>query len=114
MSETRSQCAGKTYGAYRDVSGRVYSCTRWGTVERDGKWYCWQHDPERVKVDKEKKRAKWQAKQDKNNARYVRQAAMSRVCEGVSTEDLKRLEVGAVSRLLDGKTWDEMPRLSDE
>lgn len=26
-----------------------YPCARDGTVERDGKWYCWQHDPEAIK-----------------------------------------------------------------
>jgi hypothetical protein len=24
-------------------------CERKPTVERDGKWFCWQHDPERLK-----------------------------------------------------------------
>ena len=25
-----------------------YQCTRIATVSREGEWYCWQHDPERI------------------------------------------------------------------
>lgn len=95
------KCAGKKYGAYRDVAGRAYPCSRQGTVERDGKWYCWQHDPERMKADKEKRHAKWQAETDTRSARWARQAAMHNICIGISTEDLKKLEVSAVRYLLD-------------
>lgn len=38
----------------------VYACTRRSTVKRDGKMYCWQHDPVAV----EARRAKAQAKFD--------------------------------------------------
>ena len=94
------KCEGKVHGDYRDVSGRVYPCSRKGTVERDGKWYCWQHDPERVRADKEKREGKWKTEQDIKTRRWKRRGAMTRVCKGVSTADLEKLEVGAVRRLL--------------
>jgi regulator of protease activity HflC (stomatin/prohibitin superfamily) len=28
--------------------GRLYACSRKGTIEREGRWYCFQHDPEAV------------------------------------------------------------------
>lgn len=47
--------------------GRSYPCSKRGKVERDGKWYCMIHDPERVaarraKQDAERK-AKWEARE---------------------------------------------------
>jgi len=39
------QCSARVFGE------RVtnWACQRPGTVERGGKWYCWQHDPDAVK-----------------------------------------------------------------
>lgn len=70
----KHDCSGKIWGAYRDVSGRVYKCHRNATVERNGKWYCWQHDPERVEADKKKRRADSDAKMDRRSAMYDRRA----------------------------------------
>ena len=92
------KCSGKIYGDYRDVSGRVYPCSRNATVERDGKWYCWQHDPERVKTDKKRRRAKWEVDQQQKNAQYARRAAVYRACEGIPTE---KLSAGLVQEMLE-------------
>ena len=70
----KHKCAGKIWGAYRDVSGRVYACSRNATVKRDGQWYCWQHDPERQEADKKKRRAAEDAKWDKRSAMWARRA----------------------------------------
>lgn len=42
-TELRRECQARVFGE------RVHSwqCSRKGTVEREGKWYCKQHDPER-------------------------------------------------------------------
>lgn len=38
-------CCARVFGDYR-----LYPCSRKGSVERDGKWYCKQHDPEAIRV----------------------------------------------------------------
>lgn len=90
------KCA-ETVFPYR---GPSYRCQRRATVERDGKRYCWQHDPERVRADREQRHARWDAKADMQRRAYARRIAMARVCRGISTEDLNKLEGGAVQRLL--------------
>jgi len=55
------QCEGKKWGAYRDVSGRAYPCSRSATIEREGHWWCWQHDPKRVAAEKLRRQAKAEA-----------------------------------------------------
>lgn len=109
---TEHKCVRKVHGAYRDVSGPIYPCQRPATVLRDGKWYCWQHDPERVEADKKKRQAKREAEDRIRTARWARSAAMHRICRGVSTEDLEKLEDGAVRRLLDGH--DGMPTMKGD
>jgi len=71
---TKHDCSGKIWGAYRDVSGRVYKCSRNATIKRNGQWYCWQHDPERVAGDKEKRRVADKAKMDRYTARWETRA----------------------------------------
>jgi len=95
------KCTGKVYGDYRDVSGRVHPCNRSATIERAGKWYCWQHDPKRVKAEKERRLAKWKTKDDKRQTIRARRAAEYRTCQGVSTETLEKLGPGGLKRLLD-------------
>lgn len=79
----KHKCVGKIWGTYRDVSGRVYACSRNATVKRDGQWYCWQHDPERVKADKKRRQTDQEIKQKvlvdlwKRRARNARLAALA-------------------------------------
>ena len=47
---------------YDSTGWHEYPCLRKGTVERDGLWFCWQHDPERVKAESARKQAEWDAK----------------------------------------------------
>ena len=58
------ECCTKIWAAGRF---NYIQCSRKGTVEVNGKWYCWQHDPGRdakVKIAKEKwwvdKEIEWQ------------------------------------------------------
>lgn len=57
MSDKRA-CSATVFGP------RVHSwqCSRTATVERDGKWYCRQHDPEAKKARREKSNASFAAK----------------------------------------------------
>ena len=82
----KRDCSGKIWGAYRDVSGRVYKCSRNATVKHDGKWYCWQHDPRRVKADKEKRRAADEAKMDGRAAMWKRRTRNAKLAALVTPE----------------------------
>lgn len=46
-----------------------YPCARKATIERDGKWWCWQHDPEAVEARHAerlvKQNAEWAAKKER-------------------------------------------------
>lgn len=88
---TANECSGKVRGIYRDVSGRVYPCARPATVERDGEWYCWQHDPERVRVDKEKRLAAGRAELDRHRAIYTRRARNAKLAALVTPELMELL-----------------------
>lgn len=57
--------SGKTTNCSATVFGpRVqhWPCSRRGIVERKGRWYCHQHDPEVMKAKREKQDAAWTAK----------------------------------------------------
>ncbi len=71
-------------------------CSRNGTVQREGKWYCWQHDPEAKKKRDAEKRANW----DKKHKERRRERAAMQACDGISTDDLERLKPGELARLL--------------
>ena len=40
-------------------------CQRSGKVQRDGKWYCGTHDPERIAAKQRKKREQWKSEDEK-------------------------------------------------
>ena len=50
-----------------------WKCSRHGVAERDGRWYCWQHDPERLDAQQRELRA--QAKARKAEQQAIRDAA---------------------------------------
>lgn len=47
-------------------------CSRNATVERNGKAFCGQHDPERVKARRVASTEKWKAESDERTRRYRR------------------------------------------
>lgn len=57
MSEQKIKCCAKVYPAGMNFP-RPRPCTRNGSIERDGQWYCGSHDPvkkaERDKVSQQK------------------------------------------------------------
>ena len=61
-----NNCSKNVYSSH---SFRSYPCSWRATVEHDGKWWCWQHDPEAVETAEAKRRAKndaeWAAKEEK-------------------------------------------------
>jgi|TARA_R100000049_G_C1928320_1_gene72462 hypothetical protein len=93
---TQGQCAKAVWhpvGSWGHSAG----CTRNATIERNGKWWCWQHDPEAVKKRREKRDAEGDAEHDAKMARWRREAAAMAAVEGFSTE---ALEAGVVADLL--------------
>ena len=86
----KHDCSGRV--SDRELRGMIYSCQRPATVQRDGKWWCWQHDPERVKADEKKRRAGWEAKMDREAFIYARIARNARLAELVTPELAELLE----------------------
>ena len=51
---TENQCSKQIYANYSR-----HPCSRKGVVEREGKFYCKQHDPVRIKTREERRNRKW-------------------------------------------------------
>lgn len=56
MNEAK-QCSKRLWRS--GVWSRTFPCKRAGKVERDGQWYCTQHDPVRVEEREQKSRERW-------------------------------------------------------
>lgn len=66
-SKEKHDCAKRVYsGARHDFSGHM--CTRKATVERNGKWWCKQHDPEAESARMAAREAKWKAEDEAKEA----------------------------------------------
>lgn len=84
-----------------------YTCSRNGKVERDGKWYCKQHDPVGIKERGDRNYAKWNAnnkrESDERKAKAASEAHRDK-CEaalaGLNPEALAGL-IAAVEHFLD-------------
>lgn len=67
------------------------SCLRPGTVEHDGKWYCWQHDPEKLRAKAEQARRDYIEKQRLDDLAFEKKLARRRLEEaaglGLLTDD---------------------------
>ena len=87
---TKHECPGRV--ADRELRGMIYSCRRNATVEHDGKWYCWQHDPERMEANRKKRMATWDTKQDRRLAMYTRRARNAKLAQLVTPELAALLE----------------------
>lgn len=55
------------------VGYRPFQCSRNATIERNGKWYCKQHDPEAIKERQLRRYVEWKRKFDED-ARLRREA----------------------------------------
>ncbi len=51
------------------VWGRYHQCVRNGKIERNGKWYCKQHDPVAIKKKRDDESAAWKAERDGSEAK---------------------------------------------
>ena len=97
-------CVAKVYyGA--DAWGRN-TCSRTGTVERNGRWYCTQHDPEKAAQRREAREARYRAQHAAVEAiRHEAQALAARLGAGTPHYANGRYERALVL------TFDEVERL---
>lgn len=77
------QCSAKTYENHS-----FYPCSRKGKIERDGKWYCKQHDPVEVERRAKESELRYQKESNALKESWDRQRAALAAVEGVSTEAL--------------------------
>lgn len=82
MAEKR--CSTRVFGP-RVLS---WQCNRKGTVERDGKWYCWQHDPVRLKEKAEADEKQYRRSLQLQREAGQRREAEAKACAGVHTSEL--------------------------
>ena len=71
MSEQQNPQCSKV--VYNNTSFRGKPCKRIGKVERDGKWYCVQHDPVSVKEKQDAKNKQWQVEWEERQVRLLEQ-----------------------------------------
>lgn len=95
QTDTQAHCSAQ---AYHGQGGGWYACSRKAKLERDGKSYCTQHDPERVAAKNAEKRARWKTEDAARQKTSRRRAAETYACEGISTE---ALEAGVVAEMLE-------------
>lgn len=52
------------------IRTRYEQCSRVGKVERDGKWYCGQHDPQARKARDQEKMERWRSQMEERDRRF--------------------------------------------
>ena len=75
-----------------------HQCARRWKVERDGKGYCKQHDPEAFTARRIASFAKWDAEMEVKQSQWNRKSAEKITCEGVPTGYLHQ---GLMRKLID-------------
>jgi hypothetical protein len=94
----RPQCFGQAYE--RGMSFGSHRCTRSGSVEYEGKWYCRQHDPVAAAEKDRERRARWEEESKKDREKFDRQYAYEFALAGISTETIRREVRGLVEHLV--------------
>ncbi len=81
MATKTQGCSGLVYypGSFRGG----HDCSRRGKVAREGKLYCYQHDPVKVATRRAEADSKRKVDYDSARAIYARQAAERTFCAGV-------------------------------
>lgn len=79
-------------------SGSWDECSRKGKIERDGKWWCRQHDPKRRARERDERTERDNAYWAGEKNRIYRHRVEEEACKGLSTE---WLEQGGLQRLVE-------------
>jgi hypothetical protein len=72
------ECSGRTGRGFHR-----YGCTKKGTLEHDGKWWCKQHHPPTVAAKAEARRTAWRSERDAQVAAERRSKALAAARERV-------------------------------
>ena len=89
---TEQWCSERVYTSFHD-----HLCPRKGKVERNGKWYCGQHDPEAVAAKQAAKDRALGVRWAAGKAFYARRELELNVLKPYSTE---ALQGGAIAELV--------------
>jgi len=90
----KPKCCQRIFGSYATL--RVKSCSRYAVVERDGKPYCRQHDPVRVKAAQEKRDEVYRKQSEERQRVYrLQQAApdLLEALEGIASATCEKWEM---------------------
>jgi hypothetical protein len=71
MGSSQHSCSATVFGD----RVQMWTCSRSGVVQRNGKWFCRQHDPEEQRKRQEARDAKWRAERSADEI-VEREAAM--------------------------------------
>lgn len=88
-----------------------HRCTRDGVVRREGKWYCWQHDPFRKKKELDRKRAEADRAYEQRVALHRRQNACVAACEGLANPAALPEAIAVLRELLDSQPRYMLPEV---
>ena len=92
-TKEKHDCSERVFsGALWDSRG--HSCPRNGTIERNGKWYCYQHDPEAVRL----RREEWERKYKERWAKVDAAEARARLVRQRSRQAIEALRFLAIFR----------------
>ncbi len=92
MSDQQPGCS-KSVRVPPGMWSQNHPCAREGKVERDGEWWCKQHDPEEVKRREQKRSEAFEVKR----AGWHREAVVMRACKDLPTDWLAE---GGLPRLV--------------
>ena len=113
MSKQKNPQCRERIVRYEGLARYEHQCTRQGKVERDGKWYCGQHDPEAVRA----RREAWDDAWSKQRVINQQQQAEDRAAKAIYLR-LKALRaddpVGLFDALVKGVEPDHAPPTKGE
>ncbi len=91
--KAKYSCAGRGW------HGRIglASCSNNGKYHEGGKWWCWHHQPSKIKAHEVAAQEKYDEESERNEQHWRRRQAERDACEGMPTE---ALEAGVVKDLL--------------
>lgn len=87
----KEKCCGRVWHAIGNGHGDLSGCSRNASVERDGKHYCKQHDPEAANARRAASQAKWEREMDLKDAENRRARLEHQACMGCTDEELSDL-----------------------
>lgn len=84
MSLKKHKCEGIIFESFHN-----YPCGNNAKVERDDKWYCGIHDPERKRKKREAQEKTWEEESKKREKAFKRRSAEQHYCQNLDNEYLE-------------------------